>query len=185
MQIWQHFKKSRFNKSLNKGLAARTGLTVPKPLSFHSAKSVAFLFDAENPKVNEEILKYAGQCQKKGKSIFLLGLHANAKELLELPFPCLKKNDIDWAGRPFGKLFDEWLLRPVDIVIHVSSECNEPLAFITALTPAGLRIGPVTNQTSCYDLMLDVPPDTSPQSFFKQLEYLLGKIEVRNEPIRL
>jgi hypothetical protein len=29
--------------------------------------------------------------------------------------------------------------------------------------------------------MLDVPADTTPQTFFKQMENLLGKIQVRNE----
>jgi hypothetical protein len=105
-----------------------------------------------------------------------------SKEILDFPFPCLNKKNIDWAGRPFGTIIDEWLNRPVDVVIHVSALGEEALEYITALTPAGLRVGPVTLQTSCYDLMLDVPANTSPQSFFKQMENLLGKIQVRNEP---
>jgi len=182
MQIWQNFKKSQMTKSLTKGLSLRSKRKVSGSLSFNSAKSIAFIFDAENPEFIQGIQKFAKQLEKNGKTVFLLGLNKNAKEILDLPFLCLNKNNIDWAGRPFGKRVDEWLNRPVDIVIHVSPVNDEPLAFLTALTPAGLRIGPVTSQTSCYDLMLDVPADTTPQSFFNQMENLLGKIQVRNEP---
>ena len=66
-------------------------------------------------------------------------------------------------------------------LINYQTQRNELLEYITALTPAGLRIGPATDNTRCYDLMLDVPADTTPQSFFKQMENLLGKIQVRNE----
>jgi len=182
MQIWQNFKKNQLTKSLNKGLSLRSKRTVANSLSFATAKSIAFIFDAENPEFILGIQKYAEQLQKKGKIIFLLGLNINTKEIIELTLPCLNTKDIDWAGRPFGKLVDEWLNRPVDVVIHVSALNNKPIEYLTALTPAGLRIGPVTDQTSCYDLMLDIPADTTPQSFFKQMEILLGKIQVRNEP---
>jgi len=182
MQIWQNFKKNQLAKSLNKGLIFRSKRINANTLSFISAKSVAFVFNAEDPDFIMGIEKYAEQCKKKGKEIFLLGLNMKSKEILDFPFPCLNKKNIDWAGRPFGTIIDEWLNRPVDVVIHVSALGEEALEYITALTPAGLRVGPVTLQTSCYDLMLDVPANTSPQSFFKQMENLLGKIQVRNEP---
>jgi len=181
MKIWQNFKKFHFDKSLNKGLVARLKQDSSKSLSFATAKSIAFLFNAEDPEVISGVEKYAESLQKKGKKTFLLGLNAASKDLLDTSFPCLNKKNIDWVGRPIGILIDEWFNQPVDVVIHVSAQKNELLEYITALTPAGLRIGPATDNTSCYDLMLDVPADTTPQTFFKQMENLLGKIQVRNE----
>ena len=181
MKIWQNFKKFHFNKSLNKGLVSRSKQVSSKSLSFETAKSIAFLFNAEDPEVISGVEKYAESLQKKGKKTFLLGLNAASKDLLDISFPCLNKKNIDWVGRPIGTLIDEWFNQPVDVVIHVSAQRNELLEYITALTPAGLRIGPATDNTSCYDLMLDVPADTTPQTFFKQMENLLGKIQVRNE----
>ncbi|MEY4029817.1 MAG: hypothetical protein RJA90_1016 [Bacteroidota bacterium] len=165
MKIWQNFKNFHFNKSLNKGLVSRSKQVSSKSLSFATAS----------------IEKYAESLRKKGKTTFLLGLNAASKDIVDTPFPCLNKKNIDWAGRPIGTLIDEWFIQPVDVVIHVSAQRNELLEYITALTPAGLRIGPATDNTRCYDLMLDVPADTTPQSFFKQMENLLGKIQVRNE----
>lgn len=182
MKIWQHLKKHLFYKSLHKGLNERLMRNHASPLSFSSAKSIAFIFNADDPDFISGTEKYAAQLKKKGKEVFLLGLNTRTKELLDYTFPCLNKKNIDWVGRPFGAIVDEWLKRPVDLVIHVSALCDEPLEYITALTPAGLRIGPVTAQTSCYDLMLDIPADTTPQTFFNQMENLLGKIQVRNEP---
>jgi hypothetical protein len=181
MKIWQNFKNFHFNKSLNKGLVSRSKQVSSKTLSFATAKYIAFLFNAEDPEVISGVEKYAESLQKQGKKTFLLGLNAASKDLLDISFPCLNKKNIDWVGRPIGTLIDEWFNLPVDVVIHVSAQRNELLEYITALTPAGLRIGPATDNTSCYDLMLDVPADTTPQTFFKQMENLLGKIQVRNE----
>lgn len=181
MKIWQDFKKYQYNKGLNKGLISRLKRVNSKSLSFATAKSVAFLFNTEDPEVSSGIEKYAESLRKKGKETFLLGLNAVSNVLLDTQFPCLNKKNIDWVGRPVGTLVDEWLIRPVDVVIHVSAQKNDILEYLTALTPAGLRVGPATDNTHCYDLMLDVPADTTPQTFFKQMESLLGKIQVRNE----
>lgn len=182
MKLWQNFKNFHFNKSLNKGLVSRLKRVSSKSLSFATAKSIALLFNAEDPEVISGIEKYVESLRKKGKTTYLLGLNATSKDTIDTSFPCLNKKNIDWVGRPIGTLIDEWFIQPVDVVIHVSAQRNELLEYITALTPAGLRIGPVTDNTRCYDLMLDVPADTTPQSFFKQMENLLGKIQVRNEP---
>lgn len=181
MKIWQNFKNYHFNKGLDKGLISRLKRVNSKSLSFATAKSIAFLFNAEDPDVISGIEKYVESLRKKGKETFILGLNAASKDLLDTSFPCLNKKNIDWVGRPIGTLVDEWLIRPVDVVIHVSAQRNAILEYLTALTPAGLRVGPATDNTHCYDLMLDVPADTTPQTFFKQMENLLGKIQVRNE----
>jgi hypothetical protein len=182
MKIWQNFKKHLFYKSLSKGISKRLRSNHANPLSFSVAKSIAFIFNAEDSDFISGIVKYAEQLKKKGKVVFLLGLNIHTKALLDVGFPCLNKNNIDWVGRPFGSIVEEWFNRPVDLVVHVSARSDEPLEYITALTPAGLRIGPVTAQTSCYDLMLDIPADTTPRLFFNQMENLLGIIQVRNEP---
>ena len=67
MKIWQNFKNFHFNKSLNKGLVSRSKQVSSKTLSFATAKSIAFLFNAEDPEVISGIEKYAESLQKKGK----------------------------------------------------------------------------------------------------------------------
>ena len=110
MKIWQNFKNFHFNKSLNKGLVSRSKQVSSKSLSFATAKSIAFLFNAEDPEIISGIEKYAESLRKKGKTTFLLGLNAASKDIVDTPFPCLNKKNIDWAGRPIGTLIDEWFI---------------------------------------------------------------------------
>lgn len=67
MKLWQNFKNFHFNKSLNKGLVSRLKRVSSKSLSFATAKSIALLFNAEDPEVISGIEKYVESLRKKAK----------------------------------------------------------------------------------------------------------------------
>jgi len=181
--FWKGLRQHVLLGSLRKGLLRRRRLLKPGPDSFQKARSVAFLFDATDADVAREVATYAEKLRRKGKEILLLGFQSTDPVENPHPFPCFHSRDADWVGRPRGLSVQEWLARPVDFLIHVATRPLEPLEYLAGLTPAALRVGPATGLTDCYDLMLDLPPAATTQTFFREMEHLLGFIKIGHDGI--
>lgn len=180
MSLIQKIKSAFYKKSLRQKLkqgAAQTRQIV----SFESAATVGLLFDATELNDREVALDYARNLKKRGKKVKLLGFFDNKLDNPNFTFPHFNRKNIDWAQRPTGKEVEEFIQRPLDIFINLATKTSSYTEYIAALTNAPLRVGPCTDQTFCYELMIDLAGPKTLEAFIKEIEKILKITNTRHE----
>jgi hypothetical protein len=169
-------------KSLRKKLKQRIPPQGRDSVNLKSAHTVGLLFRADDPNTRKLVLQYAERLREQGKQTRLLGYLDKLEEGQELAFKCFSRKDLDWAYRPKRAVVKEFREQPLDLLIHLSLKPTLYAEYICALSKAKLRIGPSTENTYAYDLMIDLPSSARLQDFIEQMEALLGKTNTPYEP---
>lgn len=152
---------------------------------FESASTVGLLFEATDLDKREIVLAYAKKLRKKGKKVKLLGYFNNHIDNSNFTFRHFNRKDIDWALRPTGKEVTEFLQHKLDVFINLSTETKSYTEYIAALVNAPLRVGPCTEHTFCYDLMIDLAGKKTLNAFIQQVEQLLKITNTRHETAKI
>jgi len=145
-----------------------------KSIVFKQVKKIAILFQADQKDNLAEINKFIDKLQKEGKSIDVLA-YSNQKETpKDFPFLVFGKKETDLFFRPKKEILDTFLAKEYDILINLDTQNNNPLSYLAALANAHLRVGPLTADTFCYDLMIDEHKGIA--SFLNKTELYLNKM---------
>jgi len=158
---------------------------VPKgrdKVNLANAQQVGLLFQGDEPDVCKQVQKYADQLRKRGMQVRLLGYLDQHKEGEERAFKNYTKKQLDWTYRPTGPLVEEFTKQPFDLLIHLSLSSSLHQAYIMATSNAKLRVGPSTEFTYAYDLMIELTSRAGLTAFIEQMEMLLGKTNTPHEP---
>ncbi len=172
MGIIDRLKDRYYQKSLPTKAARATAASVR---NLDEARTVAILFDATDVDERKRTLAYAEKLRKQGKQINVLGFISTADKEATFSFNFFTLRDIDWAQRPKGDQVTNWLKKEYDVLICLFPRTNRFTEYIALHTRAGLKIGPVAENTACYDLMLDMPASAGPQKLIQQYETVLAK----------
>lgn len=162
-------------KALHKKLSARQPSKNRGSVTWKGAKSVGILFDANEPDHRKRVLKYADALRKKGKQVRLLGYLDQQQEEEEFPFRTYTPKDQDWRYCPKGKEVLEFMEQSFDLLFFLGLTSTIWGEYVAALSKAQLRVGPPTEHTYAYDLMIEVPEKAGLPGFISQMENLLGK----------
>lgn len=174
----QRMRKYFFHQSLLKLLQSNR----PKPNvpTFEQAQSVGILFDATDLHIRQAVLEYADQLRDQGKRIKRLGYFDSKVEDPNFTFKYFNRKNLDWAGRPVGEQVQEFARQPFEWLLILSTETQPLFEYIAAMSAASLRVGPVAERTSCYDIMID-SGSADLQAFIQQMEFVLAKTNTRHE----
>jgi len=146
-------------------------------VDFDRAETVALLFDATELNNREVVLKFAKSLEKKGKKVRLLGFVNIKEETDNLAFPNFNQKELDLALLPTKSTdAQEFMKRDFDILINLSLDETVPLEYIAAMSNAKFRVGPFTERTVCYELMIDVTKKKSLDAFIHQAQFFLEKM---------
>lgn len=161
----------KFSKAIKNLRAKRSSV------DFDRAESVGLLFDATELNNREIVLKFAKSLEKKGKKVRLLGFVNIKEETDNLAFPNFNQKTLDMALLP-EKSTDaqDFMKRDFDILINLSLDETEPLEYIAAMSNAKFRVGPFTERTVCYELMIDVTKGKRLDAFIHQAQFFLEKM---------
>lgn len=181
MGIFQQLRSMAFQRQLKRGLQERKTPKGKSEVNLSNAKQIGILFNATAVDDRSRILKYASQLRDQGKQVSLLGFLEDQTELEQLAFPAYNKKGLDWAGRPKAESIKAFMQQPFDLLMNIDLSPGAHEGFITALSRAKLRVGPSTEHTECYDLMIDPGKSASLSKFIQQMEALLGKTNTTNE----
>lgn len=150
------------------------------PGSFHDAQKIGILFNATDTQQRQIVLAYADTLRQKGKNVKLLAFYEDKKTEPNFTFPHFTRKDINFLQHPGGRLVEEFLTESFDILFNLFLEEETSLEYITALSPAQLRVGSYTEKTYCYDLMIDTSNRKDLSRLIEQIEFLLPKMN--NKP---
>lgn len=165
--------KDRFYQKALPAKAARANAAPVRNLN--EARTIAILFDATDVDQRKRTLAYAEKLRKQDKQINVLGFISTADKEATFSFNFFTLRDIDWAQRPKGDQVANWLKKEYDVLICLFTQTNRFTEFLALHARAGLKIGPVAENTACYDLMLDMPTSAGPEKIIQQYEAVLSK----------
>lgn len=175
MEYFDNLFLSIHDRYIKRELSRRN--TIPETLDFNKVRTIAILFDGTQPE-NEVIVKdFISQLTKKGKEVELLGYVPTNLKSLNADFNSFCKNDLDFFRFPKSQRVDEFIDKPFDILINLAATNHMQLDFIAALSNAKLRVGPYTDRTHCYDLMIDHNEKSNLNSYIKQIDFFLNRMK--------
>lgn len=182
MSFLQQLRKRFYFKSLQQQLKARKPANERGAVNLDKARRIGLLFDADEVDMRNAVQHYAEALRKRGKHLHLLGYLSEHQEGAEFPFHTFSQKDIDWRLRPGGSEVEAFLSESFDLLLHLSLSPNLQSEYISALSKAQLRVGPSTDHTYAYDLMIDIPEAAGLKAMIAQIEAVLGKTNTTDEP---
>jgi len=146
-----------------------------------NAGMIGILFEGTEMNDCKVVVDYAKSLKKEGKNVKLLAYLDSKQELDNFEFPHFEKKDLDWALRPRCEAVKSFLQQPFDILINLPKHENIPLEYIAALSNAKFRVGPLTDNTSCYELMIEATGAKDLKAFLNQVTFFLRQMKTTYE----
>lgn len=147
-----------------------------------NAMSVGILFDATLPENKEIALDFAEKLKRDGKKVKLLAFFDNKIKSGDFTFPYFNQQQLDWLLRPQSPEATAFSEQPFDLLLNISASDTRPLDYIAARSKAKLRVGPFTEKTYCYDLMIDHNQKNDRKAFLQQVVFYMKKMRQQYEP---
>ena len=182
MSILTNIQRHFYNQSLDK--ARKQSRKKQKPISFETAQRIGILFDATDLETREVVLEYTKALRNKLKRVKLLGFFDNKVNDPNFTFNYFNRKNIDWAGRPSGEFVQEFVDREFDWMFNLATKPTPQFEYISAISNARLRVGPSTDHTFCYDIMIDTEGGDL-RDFIKQMELVLAKTNTQHEAAKV
>ncbi|MCB9052494.1 MAG: hypothetical protein H6556_23925 [Lewinellaceae bacterium] len=181
MSFIHDIKMWAYHRSLKQQLRHRQEPTGKGEANLDNANSIGILFDATELSTRDTVLAYAEKLRKRNKRIKLLGYFDDPTDSENYPFEYYNRKQVDWASRPKGEQVQAFIKHDFDLLMNVNTVSLLHTEYIAALSNAKLRVGPCTEHTLCYDLMIDLSPQSGLKHFIEQAETLLGKTNIKHE----
>lgn len=158
------------------------GKNLPLPIgrtsiSLARAKSVGILFNGTDNAERELVLGYAKKLRAENKKVKLLAYFDSDLKSENFTFAHFNKKQLDWALRPNLPAVQEFTKQHFDLLLNLSRNTVLPLDYVAAHSRAQFRVGPSTEKTFCYDLMIEHTSKQDLQSFIIQVEQYLQSME--------
>lgn len=173
-KIRTYFFEAQLNQKLTQLKVNRTSV------EFEVAESIGILFDATDGANRNKVLAYAQNMIKNGKKVNLLGFVKSKQKSLSFSFKYFTLNEINWKMIPRSNEVNQFMDKKFDILINLYLEENKSIEYISALSKANLRVGPFSENSNCFDLMIDIPNNKGIEHLIKQVDFFLNRI---NSPV--
>lgn len=174
-QIRLHLHRSFLKKELSTQKSQRGTMYLD------DANYIGILFDGTEQSEREIVLDYAEQLKKAGKKVKLLAFFNNKLKGESFAFPAFNRLQMDWVLRPNSQEALEFKDHPFDLLLNLTKETVVPLDYIAALSKAKYRVGPYTDQTFCYDLMIEHSGKKDLKAFLQQVIFYMKKMRPNHE----
>jgi len=181
MSLIQNIRTWAYRRSLKQQLRHRMEPKGKGEVNLNTAKTVGILFDATELSTRDLVLEYAEKLRKRNKRIKLLGYFNDPTDSAHYPFDFYNRKQVDWAFRPTGERVQAFIRQEFDLLMNINLVSLIHTEYIAALSHAKLRVGPCTEHTYSYDLMIDLSPRSGLKQFIEQAETLLGKTNIKHE----
>jgi hypothetical protein len=174
---------SKFRRAVHDLFLRRTqkASQARKTVNLNTAKHIGILFDAADPSNISTVLGFNDKLIDKKKSTKLLGyLRKTDKKNPEGRFPYFTDKEVNWYLKPGGKLVNEFMDEPFDLVIDATiGECL-PLEYISSASRAKFRVGYYKDQkVTPYDFMITLEGEPDMETYMEQVNHYLNMIKTR------
>ena len=176
IRLYVHFR------SLRQLLDASRRQRGPRPVSLESAKSVGIYFDGTDVDARKTAESFAQELKKQGKQVRILAYLDLDVADSDFPFPSFTRKQVDWAFRPKSEALQHFLEQSFDLFFCLNTQSDLLSDYVASLCRAALKVGPVSKNTSAYDIMIDAKPGLGSSQLIQQMLGLLQKTNVQYQP---
>ena len=149
--------------------------------NFNSASTIGFIFDAENKEHYTLAKEFMNYVEESG--IKVVGLSFVSKSDLIGYFPYRKGVDYfgldkqNWYSKPVDEGIEEFIERPIDILIDISLSETYPIEYTFALSKAKFKICNNSDKAQYADFVLRLERANDLELFIEQVKHYLEIIE--------
>jgi len=153
-----------------------------KTFSFDSAKTIGILYDATNDHDYELMKAYVRNLMSFSKDVMALGYY-NQKELpntrfMKLGLDFFTKKALNWKLRPSNPIVNNFIKKPIDILILFNTNKCIPLLYIAHEVKASFKIGKYDKGcTGLLDFMIKDPDQSNLKDLIKNINHYLMLIK--------
>lgn len=150
---------------------------------FEEAVRIGILYDATDERDYEVVKAYVKQVRSVYKKDVLAMGFVDKKQLpagqfAQYGLDFFTRKELDFRLIPRDPIVDNFIREPFDILINLSNGKSFPLRYIAALSHAKFRIGRYDKRNlSCYEMMLQLPPDTGIKTVIEETERYLRQVK--------
>jgi hypothetical protein len=161
-----------FRKELEKTGRSR------KLTNLKDARKIGILYNLDDVPDYDIVSEFVTQLQHDRKEVKALGYVKNknlvSRFLPKLSYDFFSTRDMNWFYRPAKEKVTDFIQKDFDLLIDLDLKDSLPLKYICGLSMSLCRVGRFSEEnTSCYDLMLDVNPSTPLNEFIRQITHYL------------
>ena len=132
-------------KRLLKRKWAAAGI-VHQSVLLRNAEKIGILFDASDSSNFVAIQHFSDALKKEGKRVDVLG-YIDAKHTIDLiNHPHFNRKSLSFFFQPRGNEVDYFLEKEFDILLYVHPRFNPALFYLSLLSKARMRVGPLLNE---------------------------------------
>jgi|GEM_PF-827712 len=118
---------------------------VHRSVLLRNAQSIGILFDASDSSNFVAIQSFSDTLKKEGKKVDVLG-YIDAKHTIDLiNHPHFNRRSVGFFFQPRGNEVDYFLKKKFDILLYVHPLFNPALFYLSLLSKAHMRVGPLLN----------------------------------------
>ena len=150
-----------------------------------TAQRIGLLFNATDLDDRQMVMRYAESLKKNGKRVRLLGFFDTEQRDPNFTFLHYNKKQFDWALRPRSEDVQKFMDTPFDLLLNVEPATHLHSEYVAMLSKASIKVGPITTNTDCYDLMIDAADKKNVRAFLDQIESLLMKTNTAHEAVEI
>ncbi|HET6244281.1 MAG: hypothetical protein H0V01_06245 [Bacteroidetes bacterium] len=173
-KIGEYFLKIELNRLNRKSLFK----------GFNLSNSIAVLFNASDKTEFELVKKYIKYLRDSNKKVKCIG-YFYEKEVPEMvysknEFDFFSKKDLNWHLKPMSPFVSSFIEEEYDILIDFNLKNDFPLHYISSLSKAKFKIGNFTNDSTLYDLMIEMEDGKDLKYFMKNVDHYLLQLNVKS-----
>ena len=146
------------------------------PGEYQHSRSIGVIFDATSQEHRQIVSQYVQSLKKQHKEVKILAFYDAKQQEPNLVFKHFTHKELNFWRHPQGPQVKEFMAQPFDVLINLFLNEEPALEYLSALSHAQLRVGPYTERTYCYDLMIETADRQNLNRFIEQVEFLLNKM---------
>lgn len=172
----KQLKRAVFSKSLKSRLRRNYGRPAT---SLSTARRIGIAFDATEPGNYVAVDHYARQLKESGKRVELLGFYSFKHMDGNPVFAYFNKKDLNWYGKPRGRVVDHFISSDFDILINAYTEECLPLEYVSACSQSRMRIGLFNdNKLHCNDVHIKPHDEPKLDQLLNEIDHYLKMIKI-------
>jgi len=145
--------------------------------SFESSKVIGVVFKTDTQSDFEIVKQFLHFLSDQENKVVAL-CYVDSKKvpdfyLLRKGFNFFSRQDLNYFFLPKAQFILDFIEKPFDMLIDLSTDNNFPLFLISSLSKAKYKIGKLYKNVNCFDVMIDISKKNNVQSLIENIKHYI------------
>ena len=145
--------------------------------NFQTSKNIGVLFKTDTKEDFEIVQNFLHFLMEQNNEVVAI-CYVDSKKIpdyyfMRMGFNFFSKRNLNFFYIPKTQFVFDFIEKPFDILIDLSTDYNFPFHYISNLSEAKFKIGTLQNNINCFDLMIDISMDNNVQFLIEQIKHYI------------